>query len=556
MTNPIIQRELITLLRTRRAVALQVGLVAVLAVLVLLRWPTDALVDLSGVQSQQVLRVFGYGILGALVLLAPVFPATSIVRERRQGTLALLLNSPMSPPSIVFGKLIGVLGFSLVLVLLSIPAAAACYTMGGVSRGQLLTVYAVLFLLVLQYASLGLLISSVAASVDSALRLTYGAILVLLVLVLVPYQFLHGKEMLPGAVHEIIEWLRSISPIPAMMYALNQGDVGARGMSSAGNPALRYAFIALLSSIGFVAWTIARLNQRMLDRAHAAGTVTDDLSASQQAWRRIMYLYFFDPQRRSGLIGPLTNPVMVKEFRTRKFGRSHWMMRLVGGCLVLSLGIMLATARGAIVWGPTAMSGIVVLLQMSLLVLITPSLASGMISSERESGGWPLLQMTPLSTATIVIGKLASVGWTLLLILAATLPAYAMMIFIEQVEVSAVPWVLFTLLLTSVFALSLSAAVSSLYRRTAGATTTAYAALVGLCGGTMLVWLGRDAPFSHYTVENVLKVNPLATALSLLKAPGFESYSLAPANWWIMGVGSVVCLTVLAVQVWRLTRPR
>ena len=40
--NPIVQRELVAMLRTRRALALQVCLVAALSLLVVLRWPTDA----------------------------------------------------------------------------------------------------------------------------------------------------------------------------------------------------------------------------------------------------------------------------------------------------------------------------------------------------------------------------------------------------------------------------------------------------------------------------------------------------------------------------------
>jgi hypothetical protein len=53
---------------------------------------------------------------------------------------------------------------------------------------------------------------------------------------------------------------------------------------------------------------------------------------------------------------------------------------------------------------------------MGLIVLITPSLASGLISSDLETGGWQLLQMTPLSALTIITGKLLSVTWTLLLV--------------------------------------------------------------------------------------------------------------------------------------------
>ena len=49
---------------------------------------------------------------------------------------------------------------------------------------------------------------------------------------------------------------------------------------------------------------------------------------------------------------------------------------------------------------------------------------SGLISSERESGGWEILQMTPLSVGVIIRGKLMSVVSTLALILCATLPGY------------------------------------------------------------------------------------------------------------------------------------
>ena len=41
------------------------------------------------------------------------------------------------------------------------------------------------------------------------------------------------------------------------------------------------------------------------------------------------------------------------------------------------------------------------------------------LSSERETGGWQLLQMTPLSAGAILRGKLLSVAWPLFLVLLA-----------------------------------------------------------------------------------------------------------------------------------------
>src|SRR4051794_31518767 len=120
----ILRRELITLLRTKRAAAIQLALALAFALLIGLRWPTEAQVGLSGTAARQVLDVFGYGLLTSIVLLVPAFPATSLVREKVQGTLALLLNTPLKPWSIYFGKLFGVLGLVAILLPLTAPAAA------------------------------------------------------------------------------------------------------------------------------------------------------------------------------------------------------------------------------------------------------------------------------------------------------------------------------------------------------------------------------------------------------------------------------------------------
>ena len=74
--------------------------------------------------------------------------------------------------------------------------------------------------------------------------------------------------------------------------------------------------------------------------------------------------------------------------------------------------------------------------------------------------------------------------------------------------------------------------------------------------GPLLIWLGRDAPFGHTTVQTSLLATPMGAALSVIETPGFRQYELLPASWWICGIASFVLLVVLAVQVWRLTLPR
>jgi hypothetical protein len=101
----------------------------------------------------------------------------------------------------------------------------------------------------------------------------------------------------------------------------------------------------------------------------------------------------------------------------------------------------------------------------------------------------------------------------------------------------------------------LSAATSSFFRRTAPATVTAYSILIGLYGGTFLVWLGRDAPFGQAVVRAALALNPLAAALTILEVPGFARYDLVPIAWWWTLGATALCLLVLVARIWRLTRP-
>ena len=551
MVNPLVQRELITALRQKRMLLLQCGMAAAFALLIIVRWPTDPRMALSGTRSQEVFRLFGYGLLAVLLLLLPVFPATSVVRERNSGTLALLLNTPLGAWRIFGGKLLGVLGLAGLMLVLSLPAASACYALGGISRGDVLSVYLLLALVAVQLAALGLLVSTYATTTDAAVRWTYGLVLVSSVLSLGPHQFLQGTE---SSLADLADWMRCASPFASLMSLTGSGDVGAVGLVSAANVPGRFIVVSLVLTAIYSAWAVSRLNHTIFDQARDAGTISDDQNFGTQLARRLVFLV--DPQRRSRAIGPFVNPVMVKEFRCRRFGRLHWLLRLIAICAVLSLGLTYATVTGTVDWGVDTIGGIMVLMQVALLVLITPSLASGLISTERESGGWPLLQMTSMSVLRILWGKLLSVLLTLLLVLCATLPGYVVMVYIEPGLRLQVERVVICLAATAGFAMLLSAAIGSLFRRTAPATAASYAALLAVCGAPLLVWLGRDAPFGHDTVERALLINPVAAALSVIRLSGFRDYQLIPGNWWFLGIGSAVCLLVLVVQTRRISRPQ
>ncbi len=549
--NPIIRRELLDLLRTKKAAAAQITLAIACTMLVLVRWPTGGVSDLSGARALQVLRVFGYGLLAGILFLGPAVPATSLVRERVRGTLALLLNSPMSPARIYFGKLGGAIGFTAILLVITVPAAAACYALGGVSSsGGVGLLYIVLAMTIVQLTTLGLYVSARAQSTDSSLRITYGLVLAICALPLAPAWLMQGDT---GILADIVDWIRGLSPVPAVMAVLGHGGVGTHGMGTGAGGVLKYAIMGGLMSVVLAALTILKLERAPLDRARPPGVMTHERSSSGRALRRLFFLY--DPQRRSGNMSLLVNPVMVKEFRCRRFGRGHWTLRLIAICGILSLGLAYIAAAGAMGWGHEVIGGALVLLQTALLLLFAPSLAAGLISSEREGGGWNLLRMTPVTPGRIIRGKLMSVAWPILLLMCATLPGYIVMMTIEPELIPQLQRVLICLGVTAIFAVLMSAAASSLFKSTAGATAASNLVMVGICVAPLLAWLGRDAPFGHSTVEAALTISPIAAALNASQTPGFTDYNLLPTNWWLLGGMSLVLLVVLMLRTRRLYKP-
>jgi ABC-type transport system involved in multi-copper enzyme maturation permease subunit len=552
VSNPIIQREMVGILRERRTFVALCLLSVVFALTVAIRWPTEPRIALSGSRSVEVFRLFMLGLMGAVHLLLPVFPATSLVRERNRGTLALLLNTPLGPWRIYTGKLAAVFGLASLLLFVSLPAATACYALGGIPLVEGLGgCYLILLLTSLELCSLSLLVSSAATTTDAAIRWSYGLILGLTLVTLVPHALFVGSG---GQMEFLANWLRCLSPVGAILPLIGSSDVASHGVVSTFDIPRRFMMLSIAISVGCSIWTTVRLRFALFDRARSTGTVVDDQSLRIRAVRRLFFIV--DPGRRSRAMSWFVNPVMIKEFRCRNFGRLHWLLRLVAFCAVLALSLAILTTTRMIALDVATVGGILVILQVALLALITPSLAAGLICTERESGGWVLLQMTPMSVIRILWGKILSVVLTLALVLCATLPGYVVIVFIDPGQRAQIERVISCLILTAGFATVSTAAIGSLFRQTAMAISTAYAFLISVCALPLLVWLGRDAPFGHDTVETALVINPIAATLSVIRFPGFRDYDLIPAHWWVIGSLSVAFLFLLIFQTVRLSRPR
>jgi ABC-type transport system involved in multi-copper enzyme maturation permease subunit len=547
--NPVLQRELLDRLRSSRTLLAMLAIALGSCALVQLRWPSDSRVDIVSQGALEVFRPLCFGLTAAVMFFVPAFPATSIVSERRRGTLALLLNSPLSPLQIYIGKWLSNVTLAMIFVSVSLPALSACYAMGGISlRSNIFPFLLVLLGMAMQYSSLGLWISVRASHSDSSLRLTYAAVLAIAVLSLGPLAFI-GR--LDGLLGWFAQLCTSLSPISALQQITgSQSRVVELGITTGWREFLGTAVVVtLLLAIG----TMRKLDPILLDRVRPTGKLT--LTSNQKAnWlRRLMFLV--DPNKQKNGIPLWINPVMIKEFRTRKFGRLHWLIRMVAAGTIVSLTLTVMSAMGAVTWGVQRIASAMVLLQVAMLMLLGPSLGASLIAGEIESGGWQILRTTPMPYWRILTGKFMSVVWTVLLLMLATLPGYVVMGYIVPVMVGQVNSVLVSLLFVALTIISVSACISSFVRASAVATIFSYSVLIALFAGTMVVWLARGKPFGPLFVERVLLWNPVAAALSEIRTPGFESYHLTPTSWWISSCISLLSIIILCIRTWYLSKP-
>lgn len=548
-SNPVYWRELADRSRTWKLPIAILTVILISCCLIYLRWPTDNTIDSASQSALPVFRPLAFTLVLAVMMIVPAFPATSLVTERRQGTLALQLNSLLSPLSIYIAKLFSNVTLAFVLISVSLPAMAAGFAMGGISiADHILPLIVVLLAMTVQYSAIGLWVSSRASSSDASMRLTYAIVLALAVLSVGPLAFIGN---LAGASATAARLCAAASPISALQQITSsQAAVAELGLSTGW---LEFVFFSLATAgvLGYL--TVRQLDPILLDRARPTGQVIGS-GASKNTWGR-RFSYVVDPNKRKSGIPWWLNPVMVKEFRTRKFGRLHWLIRLVAVCAVLSLALIVLAATGTVSWGVQRIATPLVFMQLSLMLLVGPSLGANLLASEVESGGWELLQMAPISSFRIIVGKLMSAIWTMLLILLATVPGYAVLSYVQPAMSGQARNVIISLLIAVAMVVSISACISALTKTTAVATTTAYGVLLGLFAGTLLIWLGEGSPFSPMLVENALSLNPAAAALSEMGAAGFAKYSLIPNSWWCGGTISVVCLFILAIRVWQLSRP-
>ncbi len=241
--NPLMVKELRGYMRGTRAYAVLTVYMGIISGITILLYTGVSLANpASGVSnSSQVGSALFYVMVGLQIVLvsfvAPAFTVGAISSERERHTFGLLKVTLLSPGQIVWGKLIPVLGYVLLLGLATTPLFSLAFILGGVEPAQFAVALCVILASAALFTTLGVFVSSRAHDTLSATVITYAIVVgivvglaVLTVLGLPALTELTGRAGASGAVPALTALfvaLISLSPVGALVTSeLNFANSG------------------------------------------------------------------------------------------------------------------------------------------------------------------------------------------------------------------------------------------------------------------------------------------------------------------------------------------
>ncbi len=172
IANPLLSIEIASAFRrVRFLVAFTLSLLVLVTILILV---IAANVDeRPATIGQYVFIAFTTTIGFVSVLMFPAFSCTSIVEEKVNRSLDLLLVTRLQPWEIFAGKLMGALIYCAMFLVGTLPVVALSFLLGGVEPGSILAAYAQAGLVALLICTLGTYASAASPTIVRAIIVSY-----------------------------------------------------------------------------------------------------------------------------------------------------------------------------------------------------------------------------------------------------------------------------------------------------------------------------------------------------------------------------------------------
>ncbi len=218
--NPIIVKEVRSRMRgprafiTLTAILLAMGglMYAMLQIIIASSRYTNLLSPQIG---QALFATLAFMELFMISAITPAVTSGAISSEKEKQTYEMLMATPLSPTSILWGKLISALSYIFILLFAGIPLASIVFIFGGVAVGDMLKALLVLLMFAVAFGILGLFMSALLGRTG---RATVASFIIVIILMVAPL-FLAA---LVGIIRqgEPPRWILAPSPISTLSAAL------------------------------------------------------------------------------------------------------------------------------------------------------------------------------------------------------------------------------------------------------------------------------------------------------------------------------------------------
>ncbi|QDS93220.1 ABC-2 family transporter protein [Roseimaritima multifibrata] len=531
--NPVLQRELLVNLRTRRAFLLMAVYQLLLAVVVLIAWPTEDRLDLTGNprSARKLVDLFFLGQYVIASLMAPSFAAGAISGEKERRTYEMLLASPLRPGAIVLGKMVAALTHLGMLILASLPIIVLCLPLGGISVYEVAAAYVGLIVSVILFGAIGIAASSYFKRTSASLAVSY---LVVLALVLAGVLF----------------W-KSLEGNAELRLKLTMLVVPAYGLTAVlllcSNAAARMLYPPDVGSEG----------KEVVDLQDEADRAVGLVIQRDQFPDRL-----FAPPKKQQLMADGANPVYDKEIHSEIFSQGTLMLRLV-----IQISMLLAIPLMAwLLFAQSALCAWYVVYVLVFNILIGPVFLAGSMTSERERETLDLLLTTTITPWQILWGKLI-VGFRVSAVLTSFLlwPLFLGGLLVSDFWSN---WIALATMLLIVIATCISNAIIAMFcsvfsRKSSISLMTTYALLLILYAApvalTMLFQILEFSPVAIGRSQVLGIASPFNAVFAIPLNAQLTSDKLQPANignvYLVLGYFvSTIVLNALLMGgiVWRL----
>ncbi len=387
---PVVQRELRESARLPITHWLRVS-GAALGTLAIWGISNDALISAIGVEIFTKLDVL---LTCVILFLLPALTADSIARERREGTLGLLLLTPLTSSQIVIGKVVSRVLRVFVIWLGVVPILAVCFICGGVEPGDIST-------LILTHAACGMIALSAGLLASSFTKNRMPAFVlafVLLGIFIQPFKpllssFGHMSSTLNGSSRPYLVQIGTAS-------LLNWSPVGlryipARPTAVAGYSSFHPAIDALLF-MNFLAVLLLWVSIRFAGQCvQSHGKEAPPTKRQQELAKRYCTPLLAGSFRRKMRRTLESNPISWLQQYSWKAGASKWGLCLLFTCI----------ATFAI--GDRNLGEYIPAMFLCLLLMIAAYTFAGVngFHYDKSSGALELILVTPLSVGKIIFGR-------------------------------------------------------------------------------------------------------------------------------------------------------